>query len=70
MFPSSHRVSDVDIASVPQSIGSSLSPGLPTPRTSSPAFDPDADAAAGGRERRVRKSVNYAEPKLNTFVVL
>jgi hypothetical protein len=29
-------------------------------------YDDAADAAAGGRERRTRKSVNYAEPKLNT----
>ncbi|KAK7679607.1 hypothetical protein QCA50_017318 [Cerrena zonata] len=43
---------------------------LPTPRSSSPlpSGDPSdpSEAAAGGRERRVRKSVNYAEPKLNT----
>ncbi len=25
--------------------------------------------AEGGRERRTRKSVNYAEPKLNTYVL-
>ncbi|CAL1703125.1 unnamed protein product [Somion occarium] len=36
---------------------------LVTPRSSSPA--PDSEPA-GGRERRARKSVNYAEPKLNT----
>lgn len=46
---------------------------LPTPRTSSPPPIPFEEAAeseqpAGGRERRVRKSVNYAEPKLNTYV--
>lgn len=41
---------------------------LPTPRSSSPVPPPQAPDAepAGGRERRVRKSVNYAEPKLNT----
>ncbi|KAL1947122.1 hypothetical protein VTO73DRAFT_14083 [Trametes versicolor] len=42
---------------------------LPTPRSSSPLAEPpqtDSEAAVGGRERRVRKSVNYAEPKLNT----
>ncbi|KAF8264664.1 hypothetical protein EI94DRAFT_1779516 [Lactarius quietus] len=43
---------------------------LPTPRNSSPPPIPlpgaDADASTMGRERRVRKSVNYAEPKLNT----
>jgi hypothetical protein len=27
---------------------------------------PTASDGEGGRERRVRKSVNYAEPKLNT----
>ncbi|KAK1230077.1 hypothetical protein PQX77_006851 [Marasmius sp. AFHP31] len=37
---------------------------LPTP--SPPPGEVDADLAAGGRERRVRRSVNYAEPKLNT----
>ncbi|KAI0062149.1 hypothetical protein BV25DRAFT_1826018 [Artomyces pyxidatus] len=40
---------------------------LPTPRSSSPPPIPDVDAPPpGGREKRVRKSVNYAEPKLNT----
>ncbi|KAF8264669.1 hypothetical protein EI94DRAFT_1805554 [Lactarius quietus] len=43
---------------------------LPTPRNSSPPPIPlpgaDVDASTMGRERRVRKSVNYAEPKLNT----
>ncbi|KAI0823827.1 hypothetical protein BC628DRAFT_1381952 [Trametes gibbosa] len=42
---------------------------LPTPRSSSPIVEPpqpDSEAPVGGRERRVRKSVNYAEPKLNT----
>ncbi|KIJ12574.1 hypothetical protein PAXINDRAFT_171141 [Paxillus involutus ATCC 200175] len=44
---------------------------LPTPRTSSPIpsgamSGPESEAQAGARERRVRKSVNYAEPKLNT----
>lgn len=44
---------------------------LPTPRTSfSPVPPPCAstseEAPVGGRERRTRKSVNYAEPKLNT----
>ncbi|KAI0738088.1 hypothetical protein C8Q80DRAFT_1210103 [Daedaleopsis nitida] len=42
---------------------------LPTARPSSPTEPPppaDSEGAAGGRERRVRKSVNYAEPKLNT----
>ncbi|KAA1475855.1 hypothetical protein DENSPDRAFT_867083 [Dentipellis sp. KUC8613] len=37
---------------------------LPTPRPSSPT-EPEAPPA-GGREKRVRKSINYAEPKLNT----
>ncbi|KAH8100368.1 hypothetical protein BXZ70DRAFT_939200 [Cristinia sonorae] len=44
---------------------------LPTPRSSSPipptdASDSEQQAATGGRERRARRSVNYAEPKLNT----
>jgi hypothetical protein len=43
-----------------------------TPRVDEPEQDEFADGdmndAAGGRERRTRKSVNYAEPKLNTYV--
>ncbi|KAF9228972.1 hypothetical protein BS17DRAFT_799528 [Gyrodon lividus] len=44
---------------------------LPTPRMSSPIPQGAMSASefegpAGPRERRVRKSVNYAEPKLNT----
>ncbi|OCH86176.1 hypothetical protein OBBRIDRAFT_797436 [Obba rivulosa] len=41
---------------------------LPTPRSSSPLPQdtPIEVDAFTGRERRVRKSVNYAEPKLNT----
>ncbi|KAI6140244.1 hypothetical protein BKA82DRAFT_1003484 [Pisolithus tinctorius] len=44
---------------------------LPSPRSSSPipqeaATTLDPEVLANGRERRVRKSVNYAEPKLNT----
>ncbi|KAL5511941.1 hypothetical protein ACEPAH_5160 [Sanghuangporus vaninii] len=48
---------------------------LPTPLPSSASNTPvsqhfalpssDAEAGVGGRERRARKSVNYAEPKLN-----
>ncbi|KAG6375863.1 hypothetical protein JVT61DRAFT_2726 [Boletus reticuloceps] len=44
---------------------------LPTPRTSSPippaaTSASESEAPPGGRERRVRKGINYAEPKLNT----
>ncbi|KAK0473938.1 hypothetical protein IW261DRAFT_1502364 [Armillaria novae-zelandiae] len=39
---------------------------LPTPHPSSPTPPPEPESDSGGRERRVRKSVNYAEPKLNT----
>ncbi|SJL05049.1 uncharacterized protein ARMOST_08421 [Armillaria ostoyae] len=39
---------------------------LPTPHPSSPTPPPEPESDTGGRERRVRKSVNYAEPKLNT----
>ncbi|KAG6334031.1 hypothetical protein ID866_5062 [Astraeus odoratus] len=44
---------------------------LPSPRTSSPIPSPtgpisEVDGLMNGRERRSRKSVNYAEPKLNT----
>lgn len=47
---------------------------IPTPTTGSGRLTPipgsiaDEDPAVGGRERRARKSVNYAEPKLNTLV--
>ncbi|KAH9958510.1 hypothetical protein BGW80DRAFT_1184659 [Lactifluus volemus] len=43
---------------------------LPTPRNSSPPPIPiptaEPEASTTSRERRVRKSINYAEPKLNT----
>ncbi|KAH9069341.1 hypothetical protein EDB83DRAFT_2374595 [Lactarius deliciosus] len=43
---------------------------LSTPRNSSPPPIPlpaaDAEGSTTGRERRVRRSINYAEPKLNT----
>ncbi|KAI5982811.1 hypothetical protein EDD15DRAFT_2319374 [Pisolithus albus] len=44
---------------------------LPSPRSSSPILRETAttlepELLANGRERRMRKSVNYAEPKLNT----
>ncbi|KAI8974208.1 hypothetical protein BD414DRAFT_498475 [Trametes punicea] len=42
---------------------------LPTPRSSSPVAEPsqtEPETLTSGRERRVRKSINYAEPKLNT----
>ncbi|KAI6119683.1 hypothetical protein EV401DRAFT_2209434 [Pisolithus croceorrhizus] len=44
---------------------------LPSPRSSSPILRETAttlepEVLANGRERRMRKSVNYAEPKLNT----
>ncbi|KAH8992191.1 hypothetical protein EDB92DRAFT_590748 [Lactarius akahatsu] len=43
---------------------------LPTPRNSSPPPIPlpaaEAEGSTMSRERRVRKSINYAEPKLNT----
>jgi hypothetical protein len=38
-----------------------------TPRASSPGPSSEPEQA-GARERRVRKSINYAEPKLNTYV--
>ncbi|KAG8722940.1 hypothetical protein FRC09_005465 [Ceratobasidium sp. 395] len=44
---------------------------IPTPTSGSGRLTPipgasEEDPVAGGRERRARKSVNYAEPKLNT----
>ncbi|KAF8061815.1 hypothetical protein FPV67DRAFT_297670 [Lyophyllum atratum] len=48
-------------------LGASPTPSAPTSRSSSSPVPPgDGEASAGGRERRTRKSVNYAEPKLNT----
>jgi len=44
-----------------------LRPPSPSRDSSSPTPSEQADGAAG-REKRVRKSVNYAEPKLNTWV--
>lgn len=57
-------------ATTPATTTSQLSQ-LPTPRMSSspvppPSASTELEAAVGGRERRTRKSVNYAEPKLNT----
>ncbi|KAG7086310.1 hypothetical protein E1B28_002274 [Marasmius oreades] len=43
---------------------SSCTSHLPTP--SPPPGESEGDEVTGGRERRTRKSVNYAEPKLNT----
>jgi hypothetical protein len=44
----------------------------PTPHSSSSPAPPmsETEGFTNGRERRARKSVNYAEPKLNTFVLL
>lgn len=43
----------------------------PTSRGSSSPAPADGDGSTtGNRERRTRKSVNYAEPKLNTYVTL
>lgn len=49
---------------------SSPAGSTPTSRgSSSPAPDPEGNQnGVGSRERRTRKSVNYAEPKLNTYV--
>ncbi|ESK89107.1 hypothetical protein Moror_5280 [Moniliophthora roreri MCA 2997] len=59
-------MSEIEAALAPASSSSrSSSSHLPTP--SPPPGERDADlATVGGRERRVRKSVNYTEPKLNT----
>ncbi|KAF9814351.1 hypothetical protein IEO21_05146 [Rhodonia placenta] len=54
----------------PKSSSSLQQTHLLTPRSSSPLPQPPAPVPeaepTGGRERRTRKSVNYAEPKLNT----
>ncbi|KAG6916416.1 hypothetical protein DXG01_006944 [Tephrocybe rancida] len=50
-------------------LSTSPTPSAPTSRgSSSPAPPGEGEGSTGGRERRTRKSVNYAEPKLNTFV--
>ncbi|KAI5831386.1 hypothetical protein K523DRAFT_371443 [Schizophyllum commune Tattone D] len=43
-----------------------VEPADPMRQRSSSPIPSDGEAGLGGRERRVRKSVNYAEPKLNT----
>ncbi|KAI0261795.1 hypothetical protein BC834DRAFT_894867 [Gloeopeniophorella convolvens] len=53
----------------PSTPGTTPAPShLPTPRNSSPPPIPAPvpELPPAGRERRVRKSINYAEPKLNT----
>jgi len=45
-----------------------LRPPSPSRDSSSPTPSEQADGVAS-REKRVRKSVNYAEPKLNTWVL-
>ncbi|KAK7040323.1 hypothetical protein VNI00_009791 [Paramarasmius palmivorus] len=59
-------MSEIEAALAPSTSSSSRSSShLPTP--SPPPDEGEGEStAAGGRERRVRKSVNYAEPKLNT----
>ncbi|KAG6827311.1 hypothetical protein H0H92_012359 [Tricholoma furcatifolium] len=44
----------------------SPTPSAPTSRGSSSPTPGESEGPTGGRERRARKSVNYAEPKLNT----
>ncbi|KAJ3757591.1 hypothetical protein EV360DRAFT_83865 [Lentinula raphanica] len=48
---------------------SSSAPSLPLPDTKDVDHE-SGFAPTGGRERRMRKSVNYTEPKLNTYVGL
>ncbi|KAF9460906.1 hypothetical protein BDZ94DRAFT_1283711 [Collybia nuda] len=57
---------DLDVVSTAarQFLGSS-SPA-PTSRSSTSPTPNEGEGSTGGRERRTRKSVNYAEPKLNT----
>lgn len=50
-------------SSAPSTTSAPLQPPLPPPP------EPEPEPALGGRERRARKSVNYAEPKLNTYVI-
>lgn len=59
---------DADVASTAarQFLGTSPTP---TSRSSTSPAPNEGEGSTGGRERRTRKSVNYAEPKLNTFVV-
>ncbi|CCM04543.1 uncharacterized protein FIBRA_06724 [Fibroporia radiculosa] len=65
---SGHTSSDVVRSSLltPAAKPASDSSHLLTPRTSSPIPPAPDPEPTGGRERRVRKSINYAEPKLNT----
>lgn len=59
---------DADVASTAarQFLGASPTP---TSRSSTSPAPNEGEGSTGGRERRTRKSVNYAEPKLNTFVM-
>lgn len=52
------------VPSPPPSSAAPVQPPLPPP----PESEPEPTVGVGGRERRVRKSINYAEPKLNTYV--
>jgi hypothetical protein len=52
------------VPSSPTASGSSQPPIPPPPP------ELELESALGGRERRARKSINYAEPKLNTLVPL
>lgn len=47
---------------------SPTSSGPSQPHIPPPPPEPEPETVPGGRERRTRKSINYAEPKLNTLV--
>ncbi|KAG6840047.1 hypothetical protein C0991_009393 [Blastosporella zonata] len=65
-------ISNVTVPMLPAArtfLSTSPTPSAPTSRgSSSPAPPGEGESTGGGRERRTRKSVNYAEPKLNTYV--
>ncbi|KAF8228972.1 hypothetical protein L208DRAFT_199042 [Tricholoma matsutake] len=56
---------ETEVATGRQYQGTSPTPSQPNSRSSSSPVPPEGEGAIG-RERRIRKSVNYAEPKLNT----
>lgn len=57
-----------EFAYLPTPLPSSVANTPNTQHSTLPSSDAEANANAASRERRTRKSVNYAEPKLNTYV--
>jgi hypothetical protein len=65
LFTAYDQPDETAAATTRQFLGTSPPSSQPNSRSSSSPIPP-SDGEGGGRERRTRKSVNYAEPKLNT----